>query len=272
VDEVFEVFASVADAHGEIGREEFGDCVAAIIQGTTNVGPGASERVADELFEIFDADGNGVVDFAELASGLSVLCGGSRDDKVRAAFELFDTNGDGVISRAEMVTYLKSVFKLIYATKPELHGSVGVGPDELGVVTADQCFAEADLNGDGALSFAEFQRWYEQGGGGAALSSMQEVVSEELTLEVVRDATGLHECDVNRVVALFSRASDRDGLLSEAAFGRCFRRIVAALDDDGSKLGQLNAVLGKLFQLFDRDRSGLVDSVELISGLTVMHA
>ena len=46
--------------------------------------------------------GNGVVDFTELASGLSVLCGGSRDDKVRAAFDLYDLNGDGFISLDEV--------------------------------------------------------------------------------------------------------------------------------------------------------------------------
>ncbi len=41
------------------------------------------------LFDIFDADGNGVVDMAELGAGLSVLCGGNADDKIAASFELF---------------------------------------------------------------------------------------------------------------------------------------------------------------------------------------
>ena len=61
------------------------------------------EAVVRHLFETFDADGNGVIDLAELSSGLSVLCGGSRDDKVRAAFSLYDSNGDGFISLAEMI-------------------------------------------------------------------------------------------------------------------------------------------------------------------------
>ncbi len=46
-------------------------------------------RVLDELFDTFDADHSDSVDMTELASGLSLLCGGSRDEKIRAAFELY---------------------------------------------------------------------------------------------------------------------------------------------------------------------------------------
>ena len=45
-----------------------------------------SLRLVDGLFDLFDTDGNGVVDFSELASGLSVLCGGSRDAKQSGIF------------------------------------------------------------------------------------------------------------------------------------------------------------------------------------------
>ena len=34
------------------------------------------------LYGIFDANGDGVVDFTELTSGLSILCGGDRNEKV----------------------------------------------------------------------------------------------------------------------------------------------------------------------------------------------
>ena len=156
VSDVFSVFASGA-VDGLIDNRAFSECVAHIVAG--RLSPGACDRVSDELFEIFDADGNGFVDFAELASGLSVLCGGSREDKVAAAFSLFDTNGDGFITREEMATYLTSVFKLIYATKPELNSTIGVGPEELGAVTADQAFADADIDQDERISFAEFQRY-----------------------------------------------------------------------------------------------------------------
>ena len=41
------------------------------------------------LFAALDTDGNGVVDNNELIAGLSVLCAGSNDEKIRAAFMLY---------------------------------------------------------------------------------------------------------------------------------------------------------------------------------------
>lgn len=40
---------------------------------------------------MYDTDQNGVVDVVELATGLSLLCGGSHD-KVMEAFALYDLN------------------------------------------------------------------------------------------------------------------------------------------------------------------------------------
>jgi hypothetical protein len=71
------------------------------------------------LFAVFDRDNNGVVDFAELVAGLSVLCGGSRDDKIVHAFRVIDVDGDGRISIDEMIAYLTGVFKLVFRRHPK---------------------------------------------------------------------------------------------------------------------------------------------------------
>ncbi len=70
-----------------------------------------------------------------------------------------DYNGDGFISLDEMQTYLASVFKMLYATQPGTHEQMGVSASELAAATAAQCFADADANGDGNLSFEEFRDW-----------------------------------------------------------------------------------------------------------------
>ena len=94
VEEIFEEFALAADEEGLLDRDAFETCFESVIEAAG--GDANSDRtltIIDRLFEIFDQDGNGAVDFSELASGLSVLCGGSRDDKAAAAFSLYDYNG-----------------------------------------------------------------------------------------------------------------------------------------------------------------------------------
>jgi hypothetical protein len=84
------------------------------------------EMILQRVFDIFDKDGDGCVDHAELMAGLSVLCGGSTESKVRTAFQLFDTNGDGYIDMEEMATYLTSVFKVRVIPLPVWCSVVGV--------------------------------------------------------------------------------------------------------------------------------------------------
>ncbi len=64
-----------------------------------------------------------------------------------------DVNGDGVISMTEMVSYLTSVFRVVYASEPQSVSHLRVSAEELAIATATQCFADADLNGDGFLTF-----------------------------------------------------------------------------------------------------------------------
>jgi len=163
VDEMSDAFSSAASA-GVLSRSVFAAVFSGLIRDAGGDAEGARD-VVDALFNIFDTDGNGVVDMKELASGLSVLCAGHRDDKAQAAFALFDENGDGFISVEEMSRYMTSVFKVLYETQPETAQAIGVGPEELAAVTTEQCFDEADLNHDGRLSFEEFKRWYSKSGG-----------------------------------------------------------------------------------------------------------
>jgi hypothetical protein len=52
------------------------------------------------------------VDFTELASGLSALCSGSREEKARSAFALYDVDDSGTIDLDEMTAVRWKMFSL----------------------------------------------------------------------------------------------------------------------------------------------------------------
>lgn len=48
----------------------------------------------------------------QLSHGISLLCRGSSEDKIRAAFDLFDKRDTGRISRSELESYLTTTFRV----------------------------------------------------------------------------------------------------------------------------------------------------------------
>ena len=286
VEEVFEDFAVAADEEGLLDREAFTNCFRSIIARNGGQSDADSERTSQiltRLFAVFDVDGSGAVDFSELASGLSVLCGGSRDQKAEAAFALYDYNGDGFISMEEMTRYLTSVFKVMYETQPGTAENMGVSAEELAAVTGEQAFQDADLNHDGRLSFDEFQRWY------TSTSDQSQPAEDEneyewddddddsdyddlpVSLPEARKLTGLGETDVELAFSLFAQVTDENGLIDFRNFSDVFIDIITARDDaELTDRGKLSSLLIRLFSLFDIDGSGAVDFSELASGISVL--
>lgn len=285
-EEVFEIFAAEADQNGLLSRSAFNESFRKIIDGDsdaaadglangesaksvlrTNASKEKIQRVVNDLFDLFDTDHSGSVDFGELASGLSVLCGGTKEQKVQAAFSLFDFNGDGYISLEEMTRYLTSVFRVLFQVSPDTQ-SLGVSPEELGQVTAQQAFAEADEDHDGRLTLEEFQKWYQQPGGIGEVAKNGEQL---FSLAEARRLTNLEAFSPMQVFEALADCADEQGYVSRAAFDECFRKMIAA--NDGLRAEHqyehIDAILNRLFELFDVDKNGLVDFSELSSGLSV---
>ncbi|KAF1780263.1 EF-Hand 1, calcium-binding site [Phytophthora cactorum] len=282
--EVFERFAEHADEDGMLNRESFDKCFFEIIEMAhprTQIEKLRAKMVADRLYDVFDRDGNGQIDFSELASGLSVLCKGARDAKVRAAFRLYDFNEDGFISLDEMKRYLTSIFKVLYEVQPEMRQETGVSAEELGVVTAEQAFLEADSNHDGKLSYDEFLTWYNspaQAGISSAVAKNAIVDSSLhwMPLNEIKQLTNLAQYEPEEVFEIFAGEADEDGLLSRDAFNESFRKVLSGQKSKGERASDaetqknLQEVIDGLFDLFDRDNSGAVDFGELASGLSVL--
>ena len=61
----------------------------------------------DRMFQLFDEDGDGNIQFVEFLSGLNILSEkGSMDEKLEFSFMIYDFDGDGAISRDELAQML----------------------------------------------------------------------------------------------------------------------------------------------------------------------
>jgi len=121
------------DGNGMIDRHEF-----------FQIQQIANNPLATRLMAIFDEDGGGTVDFQEFVGGLSAFSSkGNRDDKLRFAFKVYDVDRDGYISNGELFLVLKMMV------------GNNLKDSQLQQIV-DKTILEADVDGDGKLSFAEF--------------------------------------------------------------------------------------------------------------------
>jgi serine/threonine-protein phosphatase 2B regulatory subunit len=109
----------------------------------------SSNPLATRMIAIFDEDGGGDVDFQEFVSGLSAFSSkGNKEQKLQFAFKVYDIDRDGYISNGELFIVLKMM--------------VGSNlKDQQLQQIVDKTIMEADLDGDGRISFEEFAKMVE---------------------------------------------------------------------------------------------------------------
>ncbi|TPX32581.1 hypothetical protein SmJEL517_g04313 [Synchytrium microbalum] len=126
------------DGSGAIDKEEF-----------LQIPQIASNPLAQRMIAIFDGDGSGSVDFKEFISGLSAFSAkGNREEKLKFAFKVYDIDRDGYISNGELFIVLKMMV------------GNNLRDNQLQQIV-DKTIMEADLDGDGKVSFEEFMKMVE---------------------------------------------------------------------------------------------------------------
>lgn len=81
---------------------------------------GDPSSFADYVFNVFDSDKSGSIDFKEFIVALSVTSRGKMEDKLDWAFQLYDIDGDGKISYEEMLAIVEAIYKMV-RTNHEKH-------------------------------------------------------------------------------------------------------------------------------------------------------
>jgi Ca2+-binding EF-hand superfamily protein len=70
------------------------------------------------IFQLFDSDKSGQVDFHECALCLWTFCTLEEDELVMFAYELYDMDGSGSMDKAEVQQILEDVYGKQFATNP----------------------------------------------------------------------------------------------------------------------------------------------------------
>lgn len=126
------------------------------------------------LYELLDLDFDGTIDAGEALVALATLCSGRVDDKLHVVFQIFDGDGNGHLDRAELrdlvhTTQLRGLH-LVEAVFRNYHPASTRESTEFVLLfsltnfaaveeNAEQALDEADSDGDGLLDEAEFTAW-----------------------------------------------------------------------------------------------------------------
>lgn len=122
------------DQSGSIGYEEF-----------LQVVDREDDEVSKKLFEMFDRDGSGDVEFREFVVAMANFTTQTKDDKIKMAFALFDNDASGFIEQDEL-------WKLIRMNPRYTDSS-----DDQMAIVCESLYMEMDMMVGGAIDFNDFQ-------------------------------------------------------------------------------------------------------------------
>ncbi|XP_006882053.1 PREDICTED: guanylyl cyclase-activating protein 1 [Elephantulus edwardii] len=154
--------------------------------GLKNLSPSSSQYV-EQMFETFDFNKDGYIDFMEYVAALSLVLKGKVEQKLRWYFKLYDVDGNGCIDRDELLTIIRAIR--------------AINPCSDTTLTAEEftdlVFTKIDINGDGELSLEEF---------------MEGVQKDQMLLDTLT-----RSLDLTRIVRRLQTGKDDDDDETEVA-------------------------------------------------------
>merc|ERR1712106_433166 len=80
---------------------------------------GNATEFCDHVFRTFDSDKNGSIDFKEFLLAIDVTSSGTPEEKLNWAFSMYDVDGNGWIDLAEMTKLVQSIYQVMGPNKKQ---------------------------------------------------------------------------------------------------------------------------------------------------------
>jgi Ca2+-binding EF-hand superfamily protein len=109
---------------------------------------GKAEKFAAQIFNVFDADHSGKIDFLEYLIAISTTSSGNIRKKLQMGFKLYDTNGNGSIDKKEMHKLIEAIY--------DLTGEENRKGDNDPNQRVEAIFNKLDLNQNGTIGTTSF--------------------------------------------------------------------------------------------------------------------
>ncbi|XP_070532345.1 neuronal calcium sensor 1-like isoform X2 [Ptychodera flava] len=112
---------------------------------------GDPTKFATFVFNVFDENKDGLIEFEEFIRALSVTSRGNLDEKLDWAFRLYDLDNDGYITREEMLDIVDAIYRMV--------GNMVKLPEEENTPEkrVNKIFSIMDKNKNNRITKEEFQ-------------------------------------------------------------------------------------------------------------------
>ena len=122
---------------------------------------GNAERFCEQVFDAFDSDGKGGINFKEFIMAMD--SNRSARSRLKWAFKLYDTNGDTYLDREEITKAMEAVYDMLTVKRVTTHKeNNSIDTEATDPVSlkdrVEDIFSRLDENGDGVITEDEFLR------------------------------------------------------------------------------------------------------------------
>lgn len=146
-DEIIEKHKQFLDSHpsGYLQMEDFKEMYRSIVR------RGNTSKFSEYVFNAFDINGDGVLDFREFFIGLYITSRGTKEQKLKLAFKVYDLDGNGYITCDEMLKVMLSLDKIFSAVSMPYKSMKKISSER---------FKKLDWKNDGLVTFQQFQEYF----------------------------------------------------------------------------------------------------------------